>query len=82
MNPDGTSVRRLAPRVFAGSPTWSPDATQIVFEGIGEADSDACDEHNCAQIWVVDADGENARRVWSVGIGGTPFGIDWAAARD
>ena len=44
----------------AGSPAWSPDGTQIAFDGapLGEGTQ---------SIWVVDADGENLRQVTTDG---------------
>ena len=61
MRPDGTDVRRITdfdtgPYPY---PTWSPDGRWIVF-GRGR------DDPSTSAIWIVDASGDNARRVVSV----------------
>jgi len=61
-NPDGTVVRRLTRRDGDVAPSWSPDGTQVVFERATFIEG--CDfDPACAQIWIVDADGTDERRL-------------------
>ena len=62
VDPDGTGFRRLTRTDGDVAPRWSPDGTKVVFERL--TDSAPCDQ--CAQIWVVDADGESERRLTSL----------------
>ncbi len=68
VNPDGTGAvpvtRFTAPLVgTALSPTaWSPDGTTLAFESQGAFDgSDAADLNSTTNLWLVNADGSNAR---------------------
>jgi dipeptidyl aminopeptidase/acylaminoacyl peptidase len=61
MNPDGTGVRRLTRTDGDVAPSWSPDGTQVAFERATEIEG--CDLGACAQIWIVDADGTDERRL-------------------
>ncbi|HEX5824008.1 MAG TPA: oligogalacturonate lyase family protein [Candidatus Limnocylindrales bacterium] len=51
MSGDGSGMRQLTDRP-AGAPSWSPDGRRIAY-----------DDHDEGTIWVVDADGSNARRL-------------------
>lgn len=65
MNPDGTGVRQLTrtESLLGGDfyPSWSPDGRNVVFER--QTPSEDCVFTTCGQIWIVDADGANARRL-------------------
>ena len=61
MNADGSGVRRLTTSSRReGQPAWSPDGRTIAFirAGIGE-EFDVCQN----EIWLMDADGGNQRRI-------------------
>jgi dipeptidyl aminopeptidase/acylaminoacyl peptidase len=71
MRPDGSTVRTLVPHHFLGTtyrpwdmgvakPAWSPDGSRIVFEHLGDGDTSP------AQLYVVNADGSNVRRLTEV----------------
>jgi Tol biopolymer transport system component len=58
MNPDGTGVVKLTHSgSFNGSPGWSPDGKKIAFE------SDRRNHQGRGEIYVMDSDGSNVRRV-------------------
>ena len=58
MNPDGTGVVKLTGSKSSNADAgWSPDGTQIAFE------SDRANHQGRAEIYVMDSDGTNARRV-------------------
>jgi TolB protein len=58
-NDDGSSVQRVSHAGGAGAfdPHWSPDASQIAYDS---------DQTGRSQIWLVDVDGSNVRRLTSV----------------
>ena len=55
---DGGNARRLAPDIYANSPTWSPDGQWIAFGGAREDSFQFSSD-----IWVVRPDGSELRRV-------------------
>lgn len=57
MNVDGSGQTRLSTQPAAENPTWSPDGTRIAFD----ADSDGDTWH---EIWVMNANGSNPRRLY------------------
>jgi Tol biopolymer transport system component len=58
MNPDGTGVVKLThSEDFSGDPGWSPDGSKIAF------DSDRRNGAERQEIYVMNADGTNVRRV-------------------
>jgi Tol biopolymer transport system component len=60
MNSDGTGVRRLTRTDGDIDPSWSPDGRQVAYTRATTLAG--CDfDPACAQIWIVDADGVNAR---------------------
>lgn len=65
MQLDGTAVRRLTNNEnFEDAPTWSPDGKQIVFSRDIRASNDpAPEETSNGEIFVMDADGANAKRL-------------------
>ncbi len=54
MNPDGSEKRAVADTVFNGGAVWSPDGTQIAY---------ISNEMGNWQVYVMDADGTNKRRI-------------------
>jgi Tol biopolymer transport system component len=62
VNPDGSSARRLTRYDGDVGPEWSPDGTKVLFLRTTEEEA-ACGLPACAQSWVIDADGRNARRL-------------------
>lgn len=63
VNSDGTGLAALTgltsnAGLFAEKPQWSPDGAQILFDSNGALDgSDALNDNETGNIWVVDADG-------------------------
>ncbi len=66
IRPDGTGLHPLLPDLSCGTcdPAWSPDGRQVVF---------SYNDGDGAQLWVVNADGTDARPVTSA-IEGCPNG--------
>ena len=62
VNPDGSDLRQVTHREGDAEPTWSPDGTQIAFKRWTNAGCKRPHE-DCAQIWVIRADGTGARRL-------------------
>lgn len=71
---EGTGVRRLASNTAADS-AWSPDGRQIAFLRDGTTADADCRE--CIDLYVMDADGSNQRRLTRTG-GGGYGGPAWA----
>jgi TolB protein len=68
MNHDGSEANQLthvASGIFASEPSWSPDATAIVF------DMQKCCRTFRSQIWAMNADGSHQHRLLS-----DPFFVD------
>jgi TolB protein len=66
MNADGSGRKRLTdnrPGLVAIGPSWSPDGKRIYFTQV-DLKQDA--NGPAGQIWVIDAEGKNARRVGTV----------------
>ena len=74
MNADGTDIERLTDAPGEdGWPAWSPDGSQIVFSSARD-DCSISDAPDCgstgdigpwADVWIMDADGSNQRRLTS-----------------
>jgi Tol biopolymer transport system component len=76
---DGTDVRRLTTTVgYDGGAVWSPDGTRIAWRAQHPTDEAGREEFrallgkglvrpHALELWVMDADGSNARRVTSNG---------------
>jgi TolB protein len=62
MNADGSNLADLSKRsgIRGSSPSWSPDASRIAFSGKRSGDARE-------SIWVVDANGANAKRLTDPG---------------
>ncbi len=75
INADGTQARTLTnrPLAFDASPAWSPDGTRIAFESTIEGKR---------SIWVMQANGENLRRLTDGGPTGTAADASPAWAPD
>jgi Tol biopolymer transport system component len=75
MNPDGSDKTLLAP---GSEPDWSPDGKQILYSrgsttaGCSSTPTSRVDPPEPCEVWVMDADGSNQRRLAS---GGRP---DWS----
>jgi Tol biopolymer transport system component len=67
-NLDNGRVRRLVKIPGTVSPSWSPDAREVVFERAvtTTAARSGCDSPACAQIWLVDRNGKHRRRLTSL----------------
>ena len=74
MNADGSAIKTLISHLFrddtykqwdmgVGKPAWAPDGSHIAFEHLGDGDLQP------AQVYVMNADGSNPRRV-SASLGG------------
>ena len=64
MRPDGSDLKQLTStadgRVSALQPIWSPDGRQLLFISGAETSGDAI---HLVDLWSIDADGSNLRRV-------------------
>ncbi len=77
VNPDGSDLQNLSVRSTGGGgwePTWSPDRSKILFasdlHGGGQADQ---------EVYVMDADGSNMRRLTHTpGEGTSSWAADWS----
>ena len=64
INADGGNLQRLTNNLAADeNPAWSPDGEQIVFESAREGHFIDLDENITDEIYVMDADGGNQRRL-------------------
>ncbi len=87
MNPDGTGVARLTERYgYDGGPWWSPDGKKIVWRAwYPETAEEKAQWRDCMEkdyivpfpldIWVMDADGTNKRRL--IKNGATNWAPSW-----
>jgi Tol biopolymer transport system component len=74
---DGSSSRRLTPyRPLQADPTWSLDGEHIAFTRTEECWS----EKTPPLLWVIDADGENARPVSPLARLEDAIGVSWRPA--
>ena len=81
VNPDGSDLQNLAVRSTGGGgwePTWSPDRSKILFasdlHGGGQADQ---------EVYVMDADGSNIRRLTNTpGDSTSSWAADWSPDGD
>jgi len=74
VNPDGSDLQRLTKGKKAWEPDWSPDRSQILFastlHGGGQADE---------EVYVMDADGSNVRRLTNTpGDSTSSWAADWS----
>ena len=72
LNADGSGEQRLTKGSTDILPRWSPDGKQIAFLALREQDHELAAEHDLAFHWflyVMDADGQNQRRVTKTPIG-------------
>ncbi len=79
VNPDGSDLQRLTTGADkAWEPTWSPDRSKILvaarLHGGGQADE---------EVYVMDADGANMRRLTHTpGEGTSSWSVDWSPDGD
>ncbi|MDF1844813.1 MAG: DPP IV N-terminal domain-containing protein [Rubripirellula sp.] len=72
LNADGSGKQRLTTGRSDMLPRWSPDGKQIAFLALREQDQELAAVHDLAFHWflyVMDADGQNQRRVTKTPIG-------------
>lgn len=77
MNADGSGKVNLTndPDHWNGAPTWSPDGRRIVFFSDRERDQDLPVLERGTDLFVMDRDGSNIRRLTTSGIN---VGSDWS----
>src|SRR5262245_13328664 len=64
MNADGTGQQMLThDRAFAIHPAWSPDGRHLMFSTTRESRSAGFDKADIWQTWIIDANGDNPRRL-------------------
>jgi Tol biopolymer transport system component len=92
MAPDGSDLVRLTDRVgYDGGAFYSPDGSQIIWRAHYPEEGEAKEDYlrllaqglirpGELEIWVMDADGSNARQVTDVG--GANFGPYWHPSGD
>jgi Tol biopolymer transport system component len=80
MNLDGTDVRRLTDSIgYDGGPFYSPDGSKIVYRARHPEDPEEIEDYQALlaqglirpsklEIWVMDADGGNKRRITDLGV--------------
>lgn len=76
MRPDGTGIIQLA---YGSGPVWSPDGSQIAFEGRALSAGLA----GQTEVWVMNADGSSPHKVgqygWTDVAAGCGRGLSWSA---
>ena len=78
MHPDGSDVHQLTSAAdgrFALQPVWSPDGRQLVFLSGAEQFGGGSDNVHVVDLWSIDADGSNLRRLTDTPAGYT--GMAW-----
>ncbi len=58
MNVDGSGLTQLSSQPYSGNPVWSPDSSQIAYN----SDEDG---NGWQELWLMDADGSNPRRLYA-----------------